>query len=216
MRGHVIWDLGSVLTISATPGQLRPQYKQMQTLSVLRFYGLSFLTFKYICCGTPFSWLVAAPVWRLPGLGIQKNPLPAAELLDQHISWTDHFNDGVFHVCTYFRIMLLDMFAMYTWCLCMPFWRSYIVDSADYVVWSCLLYEIKMDAGCCSQKALSRSTALFSIPGLRAPNSTWHQLMGTHQEQTPGELQNCTAVQNISLAERQVWKQFAPGKKHGE
>ena len=45
-----------------------------------------------MCCGTPLSRLGAAPVWRLPGLGIQKNPLPAAELLDQHIGWTDHFN----------------------------------------------------------------------------------------------------------------------------
>ena len=76
--------------------------------------------------------------------------------------------------------------------------------------------EIKMNAGCCSQRALSRNTALFSMPGLRAPNSTWHQLTGTHQEQTRGKLQNCTAVQNISLAERQVWKQFAPRKKHRE
>jgi len=76
-----------------------------------------------------------------------------------------------------------------------------------------------MDAGCCSQKSpLPQHSAVqhARLAGTKLDLASTHGNSSTHDViYSKTKLQNDTDVENISLAERQVWKQFAPRKKHG-
>ena len=157
----------------------------MKRFFPLRCHSVIFHLYQY------FFWRVAATMRRFPWLRIQEDPLPTAKLLAS-------------------QIVKLSTSKI----LATP-WNadSVFICFLDFSRASCWKPIPIPQAYCCLFCLFSRSMALLSIPGLRAPNSTWQSQIWTWSEVCCNENLMITAfsISNYFIfTKAQVWWAMLP------